>query len=86
MADDALVDRVVDSTGLTPGEARRVIDDVVAWYREPVVEYIRRRHRSLHTHGVRNPEAFETIAGELRRRVVGAPELSTRQIRRIIYG
>jgi nucleoid DNA-binding protein len=30
-----LVDRVASSTGLTRAEATRVVDDVVAWFREP---------------------------------------------------
>jgi hypothetical protein len=30
-----LVDRVASSDGLTRGEATRVVDDVVAWFREP---------------------------------------------------
>lgn len=59
---------------------------MVAYYREPVEEVVRSRHRTLQTYGTRNPEAFALIAGELRRRVVAAPELSERQLRRIVYG
>lgn len=86
VTDDELVDRIAGSTGLTSGEARRVIADVVAWYREPVEDYVRRRHRHLQTHGVRNPEAFAQIAGELAGRVVAPAPLSPRQLRRIVYG
>lgn len=86
MIDREIVDRVVASTGLTPAEAERVIGDVVAWYDEPVEDYVRRRHAHLQLYGTRNAEAFEVIAKELRERVVAAPELSERQLRRIIYG
>lgn len=86
MSDEELVERVAASTGLSTGEARRVVEDVVAWYREPVEDYVRRRHRHLQTHGTRNVEAFAQIAAELGTRVVAAPDLTERQLRRIVYG
>lgn len=84
--EDELVGRVAETTGLSPGEARRVIEDVVAWYAEPVEDYVRRRHRELQTYGMRNPQAFARIADELPRRVVAPAALSQRQLRRIVYG
>ena len=84
--DPELVDHVVNGTGLTPAEARRLIDDVVAFHAEPVESYVRRRHAELRTFGAKNPEIFARIGAELRERVVAAPELSERQLRRIIYG
>jgi exonuclease VII large subunit len=84
--DRDLVDRVADSTGLTPAEAARVVEDVLAWYREPVEEYVRRRHAYHQLYGKRNPEIFALIADELADRLVAAPPLSQRQLRRIIYG
>ena len=86
MRDRDLVDRVAGSTGLTPAEAARVVEDVLAWYREPVEEYVRRRHAYHQLYGKRNPEIFALIAGELADRLVAAPSLSQRQLRRIIYG
>ena len=84
-ADPELVDRIVASTGLSPAEAARVIEDVVTFHAEPVDELVRRRHAHLKTYGVRNPEIFARIADELADRVVAAPPLTERQIRRIIY-
>ncbi|MBL0886827.1 hypothetical protein [Myceligenerans indicum] len=81
-----LVGHLVATTGLTPAEARRVVGDVVAYYAEPVQEVVRRRHAELKTRGMRNPEIFACLAGELSQRVVAAPELSERQLRRMIYG
>ena len=81
-----LVARIVASTGLTPAEATRVIDDVVAFHAEPVEVYVRRRHAQLKTYGARNPEIFARIAAELVDRVVAAPALTERQLRRIVYG
>ena len=85
-ADSELVDRIASSTGLSPAEAARVIDDVVAFHAEPVEEYVRRRHAHLKTYGVRNPEIFARIAEELGGRVVASPPLTERQLRRIVYG
>ena len=84
--DPALVQRLVSSTGLTPGEAARVIEDVVAFHAEPVEDYVRRRHAHLKTYGAKNPEIFARIAEELAGRVVAAPTLTERQLRRLVYG
>ncbi|MBO0608155.1 hypothetical protein [Myceligenerans salitolerans] len=81
-----LVRHLVATTGLTPAEARRVIGDVVAYYAEPVEDVVRRRHAELKTYGAKNPEIFARLAAELSRRPVAAPELSERQLRRMIYG
>jgi len=86
VTDADLVARIATSTGLSPAEAARVVEDVLAWYREPVEEYVRRRHASLRTYGRRNEEIYAQIAAELRERLVAAPELSERQVRRVIYG
>jgi hypothetical protein len=83
--ESALVDHLVTGTGLTSAEAQRVIEDVVAFYAEPVEEYVRRRHAELKTYGAKNDEIFARIATELGDRVVAAPPLSERQLRRIIY-
>jgi hypothetical protein len=85
-ADAELVSQVAASAGLSAGEAARVVADVVAWYREPVEAYVRRRHAHHRVFGKRNTEIFALIAGELAGRVVAAPELSQRQLRRIVYG
>ena len=86
MHDQDLINRVAGSTGLTPAEAARVIEDVLAWYREPVEDYVRRRHAHHRLYGKRNPEIFALISDELAGRLVTAPPLSQRQLRRIIYG
>lgn len=84
--DRELVDHVVASTGLTASEAERLVQDVVAFHAEPVADYVRRRHAVLKTYGARNPEIFARIGEELAARVVAAPALTERQLRRIVYG
>ena len=84
--DPDLVTHVAASTGLEPEVVRRVVEDVLAFHAEPVADFVRRRHAQLKTHGARNPEIFARIREELGRRVVAAPELSERQLRRLVYG
>jgi hypothetical protein len=86
VVDHELIDRVSGSAGLTPAEAARVVADVLAWYREPAEDYVRRRHAHFQLYGKRNAEIFALIAAELADRVVAAPPLSERQLRRIVYG
>jgi hypothetical protein len=83
---DDLVAHLVRSTPLSPGEAARVVADVVGYFAEPVADFVRRRHRELKRRGLRNEQIFEVIAAELATRRVRAPELSARQLRRLVYG
>ena len=83
--DSELINRIADSAGLSRDEAVRVIDDVLAWYREPVESFVRRRHAQHHLAGRHNPEIFTLIAAELAGRLVAPPDLSERQLRRIVY-
>jgi hypothetical protein len=84
--DSELITRIAASTGLSAGEASRVVADVIGWYHEPVEAYVRRRHAGLQMYGKRNDEIFALIAAELAERLVAAPCLSERQLRRIVYG
>ena len=47
---------------------------------------MRRRHAELKTYGAKNPEIFAELARELAERVVAAPPLTERQLRRLVYG
>ncbi len=85
-ADDDLVAHLVRSTLLTPNEAARVVAEVVAYYREAVPDYVRRRHAELKYRGLTNDRIFDEIATELAARRFAAPPLSTRQLRRLVYG
>lgn len=80
------MERISASTGLSTAEATRVVEDVVAFHAESVEAYVRRRHRHLKTYGAKNEEIFARIAEELAHRVVAAPRLTERQLRRLVYG
>jgi hypothetical protein len=81
-----LVTHLMRTTALGPGEATRVVADVLAYFDEPVEAVVRRRHGELKSAGLTNDQIFERIAAELPQRRVTAPELSVRQLRRIVYG
>ncbi|WP_030669759.1 hypothetical protein [Streptomyces cellulosae] len=83
---DELVDHLTRSTPLNRGEALRVVQDVLAYFDETTEEYVRRRHRELQGQGLVNAEIFERIAADLKYRAVAPPELTLRQLRRIVYG
>ena len=80
-----LVRHVVDTTGLPPATAARVISDVVGYFAETAEQFVRRRHAELHRNH-RNDEIWGLIAAELAARPVAAPPVSQRQLRRIVYG
>ena len=83
---DELIDHLQRAGSLDRREAVRVVDEVVAFFSETAEQFVRRRHRELQGRGLPNPQIFERVAAELRRRPVAAPALSERQVRRIIYG
>ena len=83
---DELVDHLTRSSPLSRGEALRVIQDVLAYFDETTTEFVRRRHRALQAQGLVNAEIFERIEADLKSRAVAPPELTLRQLRRIVYG
>jgi hypothetical protein len=83
---DELVDHVVRTTRLSPGEAARVVAEVLAYFSESAEEFVCRRHAELQAQELRNPEIFARLVGELAERRFAAPALTARQIRRLIYG
>ncbi len=67
-------------------EAARVVAEVLAYFSESTEEYVRRRHGELQARGLTNEKIFARLGAELAARRVAAPELSARQLRRIVYG
>jgi hypothetical protein len=83
---DDLLAHLTRTTSLSAGEAARVVADVLAYFAEPAEDFIRRRHAELKARGLTNDRIFERIAAELPSRRVAPPELSLRQLRRVVYG
>lgn len=83
---DELIAHLVRSTPLSPGEAARVVADVLGYFVEPLPEFVRRRHAELQRRGHTNDRIFPELAAELPERRFAPPPLSVRQLRRIVYG
>ncbi|GEK04175.1 hypothetical protein TNCT1_64510 [Streptomyces sp. 1-11] len=83
---EELVDHLTRSTPLSRGEALRVVQDVLAYFDETTQDYVRRRHRELQAQGLTNTAIFDRIEADLRYRAVAPPELTLRQLRRMVYG
>ncbi|HET9657603.1 MAG TPA: hypothetical protein VFP72_19790 [Kineosporiaceae bacterium] len=81
-----LVVRICRSTGLPGNVAARVLDDVLAFFEEDVEEFVRRRHRELQRRGLTNERIFEQLSAELPDHRFAPPQLSVRQLRRLVYG
>jgi hypothetical protein len=85
MSQSDLVRHVVASTGLSPDTAARLVADVIAYFGETTEMFVRRRHVELRRRHLGNANIWPVIAAELAERRVAAPELSERQLRRIVY-
>ena len=81
-----LVAHLVRSTPLNEGEADRVLAEVFEWFAEPVPDFVRRRHRELASRGLTNDQIFAAVATELAERRFPPPALTSRQLRRLVYG
>jgi hypothetical protein len=81
-----LVAHLVRSTPLSAGEAERVVAEVVGYFGERVPDFVRRRHAEMQAAGLTNDRIFAVLAGELGARRFAAPPLTTRQLRRMVYG
>ena len=85
-AHEELVTHLARTSPLSQGEAARVVAEVLGYFQESVEEFVRRRHRELKSGGLTNEQAFARIAAELPVRRVAPPQLSLRQLRRVVYG
>ena len=81
-----LLEHLERTTRLTRSEAERVVAEVLEYFAEPLEQFVARRHAELQSEERRNAEIFARIGAELRGRRFAAPELSERQIRRMVYG
>ncbi len=83
---DELVAYLTENSSLTSAESRRMVAEVVAFFAESAESFVKRRHGELKQSGYKNAAIYALIQQELTDRCFSAPALSTRQIRRVIYG
>ncbi|MBB6481898.1 hypothetical protein [Spirochaeta isovalerica] len=63
-----------------------LLDDLGEYFLKAPQEFIVQRHRQLQKRGLRNEEIYRKIQRELQSRPFAGPQMSLRQIRRVIYG
>jgi hypothetical protein len=83
---DDLLDQLERTTQLPRGVLARVVGEVIEFQGETIEVFVRRRHRELQRDGLGNEAIWPRISTELAHRRFGAPELSERQLRRLVYG
>jgi hypothetical protein len=74
------------TTRLAPEEAHRVVREVIGYLQETPDAFVRRRHRALQSEGLANAAIYARLTVELSTWRFRAPQLTQRQIRRMIYG
>ncbi len=85
-SDLSLSDYLRVTSLLAPEVAEKIKSEVAAYYSETTEEFVRRRHRELRAKGQANAAIYPQVKEELREYRVVPPDLSERQIRRIVYG
>jgi len=63
-----------------------LVEDLGDYFSRDSKDFISFRHQQLHSEGLKNNEIYIQIQNELKERRFAAPEMSIRQIRRVIYG
>ena len=87
LLDPALLNHLCNTTGLPRNTCERVTLDVLAEYGETLEAFIKRRHTELKaTTDLKNEQIYARILAEIPNRRFVAEQLSTRQVRRLIYG
>jgi hypothetical protein len=72
--------------GLDRDELASLLEDIWAFTDETAEDFVRRRHGELQRGGLRNEAIYRRLAAEAAVGRFRGPELSLRQVRRIIYG
>jgi hypothetical protein len=83
---EELIAYLVRTSRLSAPEATRLVGEVLSFLADTPEAFVRRRHRALQAQGLSNEAIFAQLAAELERWRFRAPPLTTRQIRRIVYG
>lgn len=84
--DQSFIDRLKQVYGIEQSLAERLTEEFLIFYSQNVEEWVRSRHYHLQRQGYKNTEIYSIIATELKMRRFSSNPLTTRQIRRLIYG
>lgn len=85
--DKTFLEYLCSTTGLPRPVCARLALDVLNEYSETLDGFVKRRHTDLKTTtDLKNEQIYEQIAADIPTRRFAVNKLSTRQIRRLIYG
>lgn len=84
--DEKILDQLLATYNMEPATIRRLHEDFLELWSEPMEDWVRSRHLALQKAGLDNESVYHRIMAEKNLRRFPAGELSLRQIRRIIYG
>lgn len=80
------INHILETYSIDLPQLERLMDEFQSFYDADFKEFIQQRHCELKNQGMLNEEIYPKLLDELKERRFKAPELSLRQIRRIIYG
>lgn len=81
-----LIDHLCRSSQLTAREAEHLVAEVLEYFSQTPEQFLRTRHQELQSQGYDNTTIFTILQRELSTRRFASKPLTTRQIRRAIYG
>lgn len=84
--DEQFRQHLLRSFPLSESDLNRFLVELAEYYSGTVEEYVRLRHLQLQKQGMRNKAIYDTILHELDEVRFRSEPLTTRQIRRMIYG
>ena len=85
--DPTLLDYLSRTNNLPREVCARLVLEILAQYSETLEAYVKRRHTELKaTTQLKNEQIYDRIVAEIPSRRFAIGTLSTRQVRRLIYG
>lgn len=81
-----LIDHLCRSSQLTAKQAEHLVAEVLSYFSQTPEEFLRTRHQELQSLGHGNSAIFTILQTELKTKRFTTKLLTTRQIRRAIYG
>lgn len=81
-----LEQHLLSSYNLDSRDLPRLLEDISGFFDMTLEEFVQLRHQQLRHQGLKNEEIYKRLLEEIEERRFKAPSLSTRQIRRLIYG
>ena len=84
--DDGFKQYLLSSYQINEKDLARLLDDLAGAFNYTLDSFVQQRHLALQKEGHKNREIYQIIQDEVKSFRFVAPELSQRQIRRIIYG